>query len=282
MKKKNRAQSYLTAGMAAASLLAGCGRSKPKWANTPGAKGHTNLDAVKKAFQKHQKISDFENRVNEICEGDKLVLFRSDKVDGGFKLSAMEDLDDNKRLSDGDDLLFTLQVANGTATLKGAGVTSYYSSSWPYKPDERTRSSSYRPGHYTHFHHWYGRSYLWGGGYYTRAPRYDEMLSHRNSFRKSSAFSSQVQQNVKFENSMSKKYGSGFTSAKTRTSANRDGYVKKAASSHKNASRNAQSAFAVRSKMAAKSSFSGTRSSSSRSSSSRGFGGFRGSSGFEV
>jgi hypothetical protein len=281
MNKKNMAQSYLVAGVAAASLLSGCGRSKPKWADSPGAKGSINLDAVKAAFQKYSQINYFEDRVNEIYEGERLVVFRSDKVNGGFKLSALEDLDGNRKVSAGDDLLFTLLVANGTATLKGAGVTSYYTSSWPYDPVSRAReygTSSYRPGHYTHFYHWYSRPYHWGGGYYTSAPRYDEMMSHRKSYRSSSAFATQVQKNSGFERRMASKYGSGFRSAATKTSPARQSYVQKTASSHSYSSSKTSSAYGIRSTPAPKSGgfFS------SRSSSSKGFSGFRSSSGFEV
>jgi len=281
MKKKLMTGSYLVAGVAAASLLGGCGKSKDKWENSSGAKGRTNLDAVKAAFKKAPKHEDFENRVNEICEGEKIVLFRSDKVEGGFKITALEDLDGNKKISDADDVLFTLLVANGTATLKGSGVTSYYTSSWPYNPAAHARNagtSTYRRGHHcTHYHHWYGRSYFWGGGYYTRAPRYDQMMSHRTSYRNSSAFPSQVKSNVTSEKKMASKYGSGFRAAATKTSPSRKSYVQKSASSGSFKSGKSNSGYGVRSKSGMRSS-----SSSSRGSSSRGFGGFRGSGGFGV
>jgi hypothetical protein len=281
MKKKIIRRSCLTAGVAAVSMLGGCGGSQDEWANSPGTNGHTNLDAVRAAFQKAPKLEDFENRVNQICEGDKLVMFRSDKVDGGFRLSAVEDLDGDKKISGSDDVLFTLLVANGTATLKGEGVTSYYTSTWAYDPVAHTRGAGnavHRTGHHcTHFHHWYGRSYLWGGGYYTRAPRYSQMMSQRSSYRGTSAFASQVKSNASSEKKMSSKYGSGFRSAAAKTSSNRKSYVKKSVSSGNYKAGKGSSGWGVRSKSGTKSSFS-----SSRGSSSKGFGGFRGTSGFEV
>ena len=63
-----------------------------------------------------------------------LVIFESEKVSGGFKYTAKEDLDADKKISPDDDTLFTLLVANKKATLKGIGVNGYYSKSWPYDP----------------------------------------------------------------------------------------------------------------------------------------------------
>ncbi len=281
MKKKNKTRACLIAGVTAASLMSGCGSSEEEWANAPGTNGHINLDAIRDAFKKAPKVEDFENRINEIFEGDNLVMIQSDKTSGGFMLWAKEDLDDDKKISSGDDLLFTLLVENGTATLKGAGVTSYYKSSWPYDPKAHAAKEADAPRtkhHCNHFHHWYGhRIYFWGGGYYTRAPRYSQMMSHRNAYRNTSAFTSQVASNAASEKRMASRYGSGFRSAATKTSAARKSYIKKASSSGSYKSSKSKSGWGVRSKSGTKSSFS-----SSRGGSSRGYGGFRGSSGFEV
>ena len=131
MKKRIRTRPCLLAvGATTASLIAGCGgNDQGKWAAAPGTQGHINLDAVKEAFQKNPRYDDFEKRVNEIFEGDRLVIFEAKSVSGGFNYTAKEDLDGDKKMSPADDTLFTLLVANGTATLKGAGVNSYYSQS---------------------------------------------------------------------------------------------------------------------------------------------------------
>jgi len=200
--------------------------------------------------------------VNEVFEGDGLVVFKADKVEGGFEYSAYEDLNKDQQITNSDDQLFTLTVANGTATLKGAGVNSYYSESWPYEPKEEdiaaakeeenrgdTRTS-YRPRG-TSFLLWYGLG-RWSGGYHTPATSYNAMNQHRASYRGSSAYTSQVKTNSAYQTSAAKRYGAGFRSASSKVSSTR--------SSHISSSRS-----------------SGVRSSSGGSSR-----GFRGSSGFGV
>jgi len=289
IKKKTIVRSCLAAaGVTTASLLGGCGSSdEEKWANSPGTNGHINLPAIKDAFQKNPSVEDFEKRVNEIFEGDNLIVFQSEKVTGGFKLSAEEDLDGDKKVSAGDDLLFTLEVANGGATLQGAGATSYYKQSWTYDgaghAKDDTGKTYARDHHCSHFHHWYGYGGYgyWRGGYYTPRPRYDQMLSSRNSYRGTSAFTSQVSANAASEQKMASKYGSSFRSAAAKTSSSRKSYVSKSVSSGSYKANKSTSGWAARSKAGTKSSFSSSRSSSG-SSSSKGFGGFKGSSGFGV
>ena len=144
-KSDNIKNSYLVAtGIASASLLAGCGDSREikQWKAAPGTNGFINLDDVEKAFKKGQKADEFEKRVNEIFEGDSLVVFKSQKTGGsGFVYYAYEDLNKDGKVKTGtltasDDLLFTLTVANSRVTLQGAGVNKYYKSSWAYKPAE--------------------------------------------------------------------------------------------------------------------------------------------------
>ena len=289
MKKRTRPY-LLAAGAATAPLLVGCGdNDQDKWADAPGTQGHVNLDAVKEAFQKNPRYDDFEKRVNEIFEGDRLVIFQSESVPGGFKYTATEDLDADKKIGPDDDTLFTLLVAEGTATLKGAGVSSYYSQSWPYDPakeaekeTETKATASHHHHHGTHFYHWYGyRGYRWGGRYYTPAPQYDATSRHRDTYRATPAFRSQVVANAAFENRMATRYGSGFR--KTPSTA-RNAYISKNRGSASHDSSKSNSGWAVRSRAGVKSSAAGS-SSSSRSGASRsggGFGGFRGSSGFGV
>ncbi len=289
MKKRIR-NSLLVTSAATATLFAGCGESdQEKWANSPGTRGHINLDAVKEAFQKHARYDDFEKRVNEIFEGDQLVVFKAEPVPGGFKYTAMEDLDADKKIGPADDTLFTLLVAKGTATLTGAGVNRYYSQTWPYNAAKEAKKAgetqATAPHHHRHgssFLFWYGMGRLrWGGGYYTPAPRYNAMSQHRDQYRTTSAFQSQVKSNATHENRMAARYGTGFR--KTPSGA-RKTHVSKSRTSQSFDSSKSKSGWAVRSKSGVKSKAS-TSSSSSRSSASRGgrgFGGFRGSSGFGV
>lgn len=269
MKKKMKSTgSFVIAGMTAASLVSGCDNSTKQWESSPGTRGFINLKAVEKAFKKDSDVARFESRINEIFEGDHLVVFSSKPITGGFVLTAQEDLDKDKKPSEGDDPLFSLTVADGKATLQGMSVNSYYTSSWVYNPREENRGN-YTRSHYhrPYFHYWYwGRGW---GGYYTPMGRYDSIRQHRSSYRKSSAFRSQVKSNVTNENYMAKRYGGGFRKSAKSQSGVRKSYVSRTMKS---------SGF--------KQGLSGSKSTSGwgarGSSSSRGFGGMRGSSGFGV
>ncbi len=294
MEKRDIPQNgLLVVGLAATSFLAGCDKSADQWSNAPGTQGLINLDAVKQAFIKDPNVAQFETRVNEIFEGDKLIICTSKPISGGFQLSGTEDLDADREVSKKDEVLFTLTVAKGRAILQGNSINGYYKESWPYSPpkkEEYSRApSTYR--HYPHFHYWYwGRGW---GGYYTPRSRYSSIFSHRNDYRGGSGYSSQIAQNTSFENRMASKYGAGFRSAVggvgspvrrdyINTTKNAPGFKDSLKSNQKS------SAWSQRSKSATSSSFrsvknsrGSTYSKSGRSGSS-GFRGHRGSSGFGV
>ena len=63
----------------AGPALAACamGPTYEQWAETDGAAGRINLEEVQEAFKKSESPSEFERRVNEIYEGDSLVLILS-------------------------------------------------------------------------------------------------------------------------------------------------------------------------------------------------------------
>ena len=173
-------------------------------------------------------------------------------------------------------------MANRTATLKGVGVTSYYSEAWPYDPEEHRKvETRYVRSHYYPYSYygWYGGGY-WGGGrnYYRTSPsQYQSLNSHRSSYRQTSAFTDQVKRNTQAEQRASKHYGKGFRKSATKVSTNRKSYISKGRSSGAYKSSGGKSGWSVRSSSGTKGSFS-----SARSSGSRGFGGFRGSSGFGI
>ncbi len=264
------------------SLLYGCGGAKKKWKNAPGTQGALNLDAVKEAFQKRPNVAEFEKRVNEIFEGDNLILLHAEDIGNAFRIDAKEDLDKNEKVSDGDDLIFRMTVKNGMVTLQGMGVNSYYKESWPYDPAKEERyHRTYHRSHYRgpYFYHWYGYGgRRWGGSYYTPRDNYTSIRQHRDSYRKGSDFKTQVKQNGAYENRMASKHKSTYGTATRAPSAKRTSYVKSTAASGKFNSKTSSSGWAVRSRSGVKSSFG--RSSGGFSSSSRG--GFRGSSGMGV
>ena len=295
MRKKDNLIVGGVATVIAVVMVKDCSRNRrisavDEWQNAQGTQGFINLDGVRDAFRQNQSLYDFEKRVNEIYEGDNLVLFSAREVSKGFELKAYEDLDGDKNKSGGDDLLFTLGVRGRTAELKGAGVNSYYKSSWIYEPPadavQQIHTTSHASFASSPFFWYWVLSPGWGS-YYTPMRHYDDIYAYRSGYRSSQGYRDQVRRNTSFGSSMSSRYGSGFRNSMNNASSQRKSYVREKASStgfkEKLAASRGKTGSAPRSQMrSSSSSRSGAFSGSSRSSSSRssGFGGFRGSSGF--
>ena len=276
------------------SLIGNCSKSRANntvadWENTHGTQGFINLNDVRDAFRSNESMQEFENRVNEIFEGDNLVVFEARELKNGFELKGYEDLDVSKSKTNKDDLLFTLSVKGRTAELKGDGVNSYYKDTWIYEPPPGSEEKVREVHHHSSFASspffwWWVLSPGWGG-YYTPMGRYDSMYSHRSSYRNTSAYGSQARRNASFEGQMGSKYGSSFRSSMNRSSAQRKSYIRSAPKSpgfkEKVAASKGKTGSAKKSQFRSSNrksgSFSGT---SKKSSSSKGYGGFRGSSGF--
>lgn len=271
-KKATRNRKVILTGVASLSLLAGCGGDAKRWKKAPGTKGMINLDAVKQAFQRDQSVHNFENRVNEIFEGDNLIVFSSRKEGNGFKLSAYEDLDKDKKATQKDDLLFTLTVKDGRCYLKGYGANSYYDQTWRYGHVSYStrRYSSYYYRSRPSFFMWYGGYNRWSGSYHTPTSQYDSINRHRSSYRSTPAFRQQVTKNSVYDKSMAKKLGSKYSTATRAVSTKRENYIKKTSSS--------RSFNKTLSSSRSRSGW-GVRSSGSRSSGSRGGWGGRSSGG---
>jgi hypothetical protein len=278
------------AGMAGVTLVAGCGGGdRDRWANSPGTNGFINLDAVKEAFRKNTSVQEFERRVNEIFEGDNLIVFQAKEMRGGFVLTAREDLNRDRRSTIADDLLFTLTVDNRMVTLKGADVNRYYKETWVYDPPAKnSRERLARdPGSGPHFDDWHW-THGWGG-YFTAMVLYNSISSHRGRYRQTGQFGAQIGRNSAFEGRMAGRYGNGFRSAVRRpASRTRQNYLRRASTSRgfKNrlAVNKSRSGWGVRSQMRSTGSLKGSRTFSARAGSSggRGYGAFRGSSGIGV
>jgi hypothetical protein len=289
----------LAAGLASISLMTGCNKTEKQWENSPGTKGFINLDDVAETFKRNRDMISFQNRVNEIFEGDNLVVFKVDKTNSGFVMNASEDLNQDKAFSSGDDPLFVLTLKKhtnkSTVTLKGLGVNRYYSKTWTYdEKREKAYYNSYYHGHHHHglaFFYWFGPGRRSWSGYHTTRKDYTTAANNRNNYRKSSEFKSQIKRNNSFDSSMSRKNGNRFVAAAAGTTMLRNSYIKskKSSPSFKNnlASSKSTSAWGARAGSAslAGSSFSkGTRSFGSSSSGSRSYGrsGFGRASGFGV
>ena len=290
MRKRPGTSEVLIAGVTSASLLCGgCGGDAKKWKNAPGTQGFINMNAVKEAFQKNDNLKAFEKRINEVYEGDNLLVVESERRNAGFRLTAYEDLNSDKKVDKKkDDTVFVLTVTNGTAQLVGHGVNSYFKESWKWQGATKDWSEEkeqqiaqevrqhrndpyYRPSYMPFFFMYHSAGW---NRYYTPPAYYDNLSSHRKDYRSSSAFTKQIKNNAKYETKMSKKYGTKFTKAATKSSSVRKNYVKKTSSSRNFKSRLAKSksssGWGRRASSGTKSSFS----------SSRGGGRFGGSSGF--
>ena len=75
-------------------LLVACGGGPnyDEWAATDGAAGRINLDDVQEAFKKSDSVTEFEQRVNEIYEGDGLIYIRASQDGEALTLEGWEDL----------------------------------------------------------------------------------------------------------------------------------------------------------------------------------------------
>ena len=120
--------------LAGAPLLAACGDSSSgptydQWAATDGAAGRINLDDVQLAFQQSSSATEFERRVNEIYEGDGIILIRARQDGNRLTLEGWEDLDANNQIDDAtDDQLFAIIKEDEQHQLQGYHANSYYHS----------------------------------------------------------------------------------------------------------------------------------------------------------
>ena len=242
------AGTMVIAGPATAACVPG--PTYEDWAATDGAAGRINLDDVQEAFKKSDSPTEFERRVNEIYEGDGLVLIRSSQDGDALVLEGFEDLNGNSAIEDSsDDLLFSIVKGDDTNELRGHGTNGYY-------------HSSFGGGDFL-FTYLLISSLSGPRYYYTTPARAGTMRTERTNYRGASAYRSQVSKNTKYFSKQKSFYGSRYDSASRNISQGRKSYL---------ASSKASSSF--------KTSKTGVRSSWGASSSSRkSSGGFSGGGG---
>ena len=202
--------------VAAGPLIAACGEpSYEDWAATDGAAGRINLDDVQQAFKDSDDATEFERRVNEIYEGDGLVLIRAKQDGEQLTLEGWEDLNSDNTIDEAnDDLLFSIvRGTNGDHEMRGHHANGYY---------------------YSHF----GAgdflfTYLlisaitprFGGYYYTTPPSQGpQMRNQRTTYRNSSAYGGQVQRNASYNTKQASFSGSRYQSSRGNVSSNRSSY----------------------------------------------------------
>ena len=202
--------------VAAAPLIAACGEpSYEDWAATDGAAGRINLDDVQAAFKNSESATDFEKRVNEIYEGDGLVLIRAKQDGETLTLEGWEDLNSDNTINDTqDDQLFSIvKGASGNHEMQGYHGNGYYRSSWGAGDFLFTYLliSAMTP--------------RFGGYYYSTPPsRGSNIRNQRTTYRNSSSYGGQVRRNASYNANQSSFAGSRYQSSRGNISSNRTSY----------------------------------------------------------
>ncbi len=236
----------------AGPVAAACapGPTFDEWAATDGAAGRINLDEVQEAFKKSESPTEFERKVNEIYEGDGLILIRSSD-DGETKLlEGFEDLNGNGTIDEtADDVLFSFVRKGQDNELRGHGANGYY---------RRGFGGGDLLFTYLIF------SSLSGPRYYnTPRSRAGTIRANRTSYRGSSRYRSQVSRNSSYFSRRGGFSSSAYNNASRNLSGSRSTYQASRTSNFK-------------------SSATGVRSRWGSSSATRRSGGFRGGGGAQV
>ena len=215
--RKMRLGTALSLGgiVAVAPFMAACGEpSYEDWAATDGAAGRINLDDVQDAFKDSDSATDFERRVNEIYEGDGLILIRASQDGEILTLEGWEDLNGDNTIDDtNDDQLFS--IVRGTDNeydMRGYHGNGYY-------------NSHFGAGNFL-FTYLLISSLSGPRGYYYSTPpsRGTDIRNQRSTYRNSSAYGGQVQRNASYNTRQSSFAGSQYQSSRSNVSSNRSSY----------------------------------------------------------
>ena len=203
--------------LAGAPLLAACGPSSSgpsysQWAATDGAAGRINLDDVQEAFQKSSSATEFESLVNEIYEGDGIILIRARQDGDRLTLEGWEDLDGNSSIDDAaDDQLFAIIKEDDQHQLQGYHANSYY-------------NSHFGAGDFL-FTYLIFSSLGRGGYYYQTVPgRATTIRQERATYRGSSRYDSQLGRNRQYTSRQQTFSGSRYQEAGRGVSSGRQTY----------------------------------------------------------
>ena len=218
MKKTRRTKSTMAmlAGVSllAAPVAAACdsGPSYEDWAATDGAAGRINLDEVQEAFKKSDSATDFEKRVNEIYEGDGIVIIRVEQDGSRTTLEGWEDLDKSKEIEDAnDDRLFSIVKDNDQHEMRGYGSNGYY-------------HNSFGAGNFL-FTYMILSSFGPRYSYYTPVTRYDSISRNRSNYRNGTSYRNQVSKNTSYFNKQKSFAGSNYDQASKNVSSSRQSYL---------------------------------------------------------
>ena len=201
--------------VAAAPLVAACGGpSYEDWAATDGAAGRINLDDVQEAFRDSDSATEFERRVNEIYEGDGIILIRAKQDGQVLTLEGWEDLNKDNTIDDSsDDQLFSIVRGDDNEyDMRGYHGNGYY-------------RSHFGAGDFL-FTYLIISSLSGPRGYYYSTPpsRGTEIRNQRTTYRNSSSYGGQVRRNASYSAKQSSFAGSRYQSTKGNVSSNRGSY----------------------------------------------------------
>ena len=222
----------MTLAVTAASLLAGSpalmacssepkGPSYSDWAATDGAAGRINLDDVQEAFKKSESATQFEERVNEIYEGDGIILVRVKQDGENFTLEGWEDLNGSDAIEDaGDDLLFSIVKKDEQHVMQGHHANAHY-------------HSSFGAGDFL-FGYMVGAMIMGGPRttyvYQTPPAQSTNMRTQRTNYRSSPQYKSQVARNSQYATRQQQFAGSKYQQASRQVSPARQSYLQSARS----------------------------------------------------
>ncbi len=121
---------FASVGTLVAAGTIGCGgkaSGQQDFMVTDVATDRINLDAVKDALETSRDLTEFENRVNEIYEGDNLVLIRVEGKEAQIIISGFEDLNQSNAIEEAnDDKLFSITLEEKKYEVYGYGYNHYY------------------------------------------------------------------------------------------------------------------------------------------------------------
>ncbi len=199
------------------------------WMATDGATGRINLDAVKDALETSKDMSEFEKRVNEIYEGDNLILIRVEEKGAQKIISGFEDLNQSNAIEEAkDDKLFSITVKEKDYEFRGYGTNDYYyyrgGYSYYYDDDDDDDDDDKR------FMYWLKHAPHSTSGpiwYETSRRRASQLGLERDRFRGSSAYTAQRSANKAFFAQQKASNPQAFNSRSSKVSSQRSTYQQK-------------------------------------------------------
>ena len=205
-----------------APVIAACssGPTYDQWAATDGAAGRINLDDVQEAFKKSSSATVFESKVNEIYEGDGIVLIRSRQDGDRLTLEGWEDLNGNFEIDDAsDDKLFDIVEEDERHQMRGYGGNSYY-------------NQGFGAGNFL-FTYMLISAISPRGYYYSTPPTYARTTLSRGraSYRSGSRYRSQVSRNSSYFTRQKSFAGSRYDAAGKNLSTSRQSYQQRSRTS---------------------------------------------------